>query len=59
VNDRKKILENMELVDKIRLSEDVDYIMSIVENSMDETVLKLAHEKINSLTTKTEADELF
>jgi len=59
VNQKKKMFENIELIAQIEQSEDVDFIMSIVENSMDENVLKLAHEKINSLTAKTEADELF
>lgn len=59
VNGRKKQLEDGDLAKKIEGTSDVDEIMAIVENSMDEAILKMAHDKINILTQKQEANELF
>lgn len=59
VNAKKKSMEEPTLVQQIEAADNVDAVMALVQDVTDKKVLEIAKEKIDSINTKIEADELF
>lgn len=59
VNAKKKSMEEPTLVEQIEAADNVDAVMALVQDVTDKKILDIAKEKIDSINTKIEADELF